>query len=162
MQHQGLSCKLNRVSGWGELPQANGINLLQVIRAHCWLGWHTVEPSYPGPQNYKWPASLQRNPLCLCHWKRRLSSDWEFNGLDICGLFVVMIENVPTSSFFFFPDFPSYFKGEGMKNKTTHSLPSSYSPLLACTPPWRAQQRHPTETPNRNRAAISVWTGCYF
>lgn len=61
-----------------------------------------------------------------------------------------MIEKVPaapfSSFFFFFQIYPPRFKGERMKNKTTHSLPSSHSP----SPPGRAhtksvQQKHQTE-----------------
>lgn len=60
-----------------------------------------------------------------------------------------MIEKVPAAPFLFFPDLPSSFKGERMKNKTTHSLPSSHSPSLACTPQGEStksvQQKHQTE-----------------
>lgn len=58
-----------------------------------------------------------------------------------------------------------FFFLHGEKNEKQNN---TFSPLLpvrlasARSPPETLDRRRPTETPSRNRAAISVWTGCYF
>lgn len=62
-----------------------------------------------------------------------------------------------------FQGIPSLFQKKGGWKTKQHSLPFFLLSIASIPPPReRAHQWLPTETPNRNRAAISVWTDCYF